>query len=97
MRTKKTNKLTDFVALMDHYYQNGLGKLSIIKWIVGGIAGLDILVNQRLEVMILLFTGYIIACFIVGWIWLERGFFESAVEVGNKRNKFVKEMRRKIK
>lgn len=97
LKSSKTNKFTDFVALMDHYYQNGLNRISIAKWIVAGISGLDILVNQRIEVMIILFAAYIAACFIAGIIWLKCGFFESSIEVGNKLNKFVREMRKKIK
>ena len=79
-------------ALYKSYFDTGYGITSYLKYAIAlfGLTSLE----TKLTLIIFLFYG--ISCFIVGWWWFKFGYQEAQNEVGNRHNKFVKEVREKI-
>jgi Tfp pilus assembly protein PilO len=77
-------------------WQKGLNLTSQLKYIIAALGFTDIIVSKRWEVAVGLFMIYFIATFILGMAWVQK-MMTAEIEVGNKFNKFVHEMRRKIK
>jgi len=76
-------------ALVKSYFDKGYAITSPVKLLIAlfGIASLDV------EKTLLLGIIYIACCFVVGYIWYNRGIVEAEQEVDNKHNLFVKQMR----
>lgn len=75
------------------YFEKGYGLTAYTKWIIAfyGLAAND------LGFTLILALFYIPFCYIVGRIWYKKGFITAEIEVGNRMNLFVKEMRKKFK
>jgi len=43
-----------------------------------------------------LFVVYLIFCFFLGWYWVNYSWLSAEIEVSNRLNPFVHEMRKKI-
>jgi len=96
MSSKLKFKGKEKFALWMCYWQKGLNLTSQAKYIIASIAGADILVTKDWKFAAGLFTAYFVMTFIVGAIWTHK-MMTAEIEVGNKFNKFVNEMRKKIK
>ena len=76
-------------CLIKAYFDKGLGLTNYVKYLIAmfGLATQDL--NQTLIIAFI----YFIFCFILGFIWFKFKFVEAEIEVGNRFNLFVKEMR----
>lgn len=76
-------------CLIKAYFDKGLGLTSYVKYFIAlfGIASQD--VSKTLWITFF----YAVFCFILGYAWYKYNFIEQEIEVGNKFNLFVKEMR----
>ncbi len=52
--------------------------------------------TQDIKSTIILVILYTLGCFILGWLYITRGWFEAENEIMNKYNLFVKEMRKSV-
>ena len=75
------------------YFEKGYNLTNYIKYFIA-LFGLS-----SLNVRLTLIFGFVygIACYFIGYFWVKYGFLEAEIEVGNYFNRFVKEMRKKIK
>lgn len=79
-------------ALHKRYFDTGFGVLNYLKYplVLIGIA------TSNTKAIIVFAFFYGIACYLLGWWWLNRGMQDAETEVGNRYNPFVKEMRKVI-
>jgi len=74
------------------YFDKGYGLTHYIKYV---IAIFGITSNMLGLTMFIVFL-YIPVCFLIGWWWLNHGWYTREIEVGNEFNQFVGEMRKAI-
>ena len=77
-------------------WNKGLNITNQLKYIIAALGFADIIVSQRWELAVGLFVIYFIATFILGVAWVQK-MMTAEIEVSNKFNKFVHEMRRNYK
>lgn len=81
------------LCLYKKYFDTGIGLTSYAKYIIAffGLASRD-----TTSTLIIAFS-YLISCFFLGWWWLNSDFYKAEIELGNRYNIFVEEVRKKIK
>lgn len=80
-------------ALYKYYFDKGLSFTAIIKYLAALFGLVDVFLNKRLEVVIVLAISYVVLCFAVG-LWLYKsGYVAAEHEVSNRVNPFVHEVR----
>ena len=81
-----------WVCRMKAYFQKGESLISYGKYLIAffGLASR--------EITITLFLGglYAILSFMVGWQWYRRGMINAEIEIQNRFNLFVNEVREKL-
>lgn len=79
------------------YFNQGLGKTAIVKffWLLFGFGSIMSGVNYLYSLY--LGVAYSIFCYIFGWVFYNKGWNEAEIEVSNRINPFVKEMRKVYK
>jgi len=80
------------LCLWKSYFDKGLGLTNYVKYLIAFFS----LASRDIEAILFLGAIYGVFCFLLGWWWYSSDFIEAEIEVSNKFNKFVKEMRRKI-
>ena len=80
-------------ALHKRYFDTGWGVSNYLKYplVLLGIA----IPNTKAIIFISIF--YALACYGLGWWWLNSGMTSAETEISNRYNPFVTQMRRKIK
>ncbi len=78
------------ICLWKSYLDKGLGLTNYIKYLVAFIA----LASSDLQLTIAMGIIYGLISFLLGWWWFTSDFMKAEIEVGNRYNIFVKEMRR---
>lgn len=80
-------------ALHKRYFDTGFSVLNYLKYplVLMGIA----IPNVKSIIGVAVLYG--LACYFLGWWWLNKGMTEAEAEVSNRYNPFVKEMRSSIK
>ena len=75
------------------YFDKGYNLTSYAKFVIAlvGISTLDV------KLTLILGVAYAFVCYFLGRAWINYKFYEEEIEVGNTFNKFVQEMRRKLK
>ena len=97
MRKMKMEPSYYKLALWKAYFEKGFSALNIVKYLIvlGGLW--EGFATGNLRITLILGVIYIVFCFFLGW-WMYRfGFWKAEIEVNNRINPFVKEMREKIK
>ena len=81
------------VALHKRYFDTGFGILNYLKYplVLLGFA------VPNVRGIIAVASVYAVICYVLGWWWLNKGMAEADMEVSNRYNPFVKEMRKKFK
>ena len=87
------NKLKWKLLLLKAFFERGYGITGFIKYFIAlfGISSLNVSLTMTLGFV------YAISCFIIGYIWYSRDFTEIENEIANRFNRFVVEMRKKMK
>jgi hypothetical protein len=82
----------DKLLLWKRYFETGFGLLNYLKYplVLLGIA----IPNAEAIVFISIF--YALFCFFLGWAWINSDFYRRDIELTNKYNIFVDEMRASI-
>jgi len=73
------------------YFEQGYSKTNYVKYVIAlfGLSSLDVSTTMWAAFF------YAILCYVVGREWYLRGFATAQMEVSNKYNKFVKDMRKR--
>lgn len=74
------------------YFDHGYGMTNYVKYIIAftGLASKDMTLTLMLGFI------YVPACFLIGWYWINHGWYEREIEVSNEFNWFVRQMRKHI-
>jgi len=81
--------------LYRRYFDQGYGILNYFKYFII-LIGFERVLKDNLESTIWILIGYAIFCFIAGWAYIHYGFWETEIELSNRFNPFIKEMRDKF-
>ena len=81
------------IALWKRYFDIGYGTLGFVKYLVAlfGLSSLNVGATMTFGFIYLFF------CLLFGRLWVAFGMYEAEIEVGNKFNLFVREMRKVYK
>jgi len=81
------------ILLQKRYFDLGYGITSYAKLLIAlfGISSLDV------KATMILGLSYGIFCYVFGWAYVKYGWYTVDIEIANKFNLFVREMRSKIK
>ena len=91
--TKKQFRL----LLWKNYFDKGFSLLNNFKYIVVLFGIQEITQQGNYTFTLYLMLGWVIASFFLGWWWYRYGWYSAEIEVGNKINPFVQQMRKKLK
>lgn len=80
------------LALHKKYFDTGRGVIDYLKYplLAMGIA------IPNLKIILWVAIAYALACYLIGWWWLNFGMKDAENEVENRFNPFVKQVRRKL-
>jgi len=84
------------ILLQKRYFDLGYGITNYIKVVVAVIGIGEMATGSKPLALIMLFL-YGIFCYLVGLGYVKYGWYTLDIEITNKFNLFVKEMRKKIK
>lgn len=91
-----SNELKFKINLHKQYFDKGFSILNVFRYYIA-IFGLgSVMGGIPLWITGVLLTSYLVFCYIFGWWWLNHGWFEAEIEVGNRYNLFVREMRKEL-
>jgi len=80
-------------CLYKAYFEKGYALTGYLKYVIA-LFGLSTL---NLKVTMIAAMIYAVSCFLIGWGWYHFGIIKAEIEVGNRFNLFVKEMRKNYK
>jgi len=81
------------ICLWRAYFTKGEGMISYGKYLIAFFG----LASQDLSTTMLLGLLYVVFSFVFGYVLYNSDFVRAEIEVGNKYNNFVEEMRRNLK
>jgi len=85
------------LCLHKAYFDKGYGITSYFKYFLILFGGYSFQQDINLIVTIYITAFYGVFCYLFGWFWYNKGWYEQEIEVGNQFNLFVQEMRKVYK
>ena len=84
-------------CLYKTYFEQGYNITNYVKYLIilGGLQ--EGFSTNRLTFTFIVAFVYAISCFFIGWGWYKFRFIDAEIEVRNKVDPFVREMREKFK
>ena len=82
------------LCLHKGYFERGLALTNFFKYIFGLVGVTNYTISNNVNFTMILLGAYFIGCYVLGWLWFNKGFFIAEQEVSNQFNLFVKEMRK---
>lgn len=81
------------LALQKSYFDKGYGVSNYLKYLIAffGLASNDV------KTTLIIGIAYAIFCYFFGMMLFKIGYVEAEIEIGNRYNTFVKEMRKLYK
>jgi len=84
------------LALFKAYFDEGYGFTSVLKYALAVVFGVDAIIKSDMQLLLIVGFSYAISCFLIGWLIFKTRFKDAMIEVGNRFNPFVAEMRQTI-
>ncbi len=81
------------LAFLEACFNKGYGVTAPIKYLVALIGISNAIVTEKMLVTILAGVGYVIFCFILGYVLYKIKYVNAQIEVTNRYDPYVKEMR----
>jgi hypothetical protein len=81
------------IMMWKSYFDKGYGVTSYFKYLIGFYA----LASMKVTLTMIIGVIYGIVCFILGYWWYKYDWIIAEIEIGNKYNLFVQEVRKKLK
>lgn len=81
------------IAFLEACFNKGYAVTAPLKYLVALIGISNAIVSENMRLTILLGIGYVIFCFILGYILFRIKYVNAQIEVSNRFNPYVKEMR----
>jgi len=85
------------LILWKHYLDKGMALTDKIKYAFGLFAVYEIVKLDNLKITIMLLIIWAIFSFILGWWWYRNDWNKAEIEVTNRINPFVTEVREALK
>lgn len=85
------------IALHKAYFYQGWGVTSMVKYAIALFGLYSIGEDIPMKYMVWIGIGYALFSYILGWLMYEYGFIQAEIEVNNRYNEFVKEVRAELK
>lgn len=84
--------------LYKYYFDKGFSLTNNLKYIIGLFALYDIVrLENDMTLTIVLGGTWALLSFFLGWWWYRKDWNAAEIEIGNRINPFVHEVRRKLK
>ena len=87
------NKFKYKICLWKAYFEKGYALTNYLKYFIILFGIYEGMTKQSVIITMITAAGYGIFCFFFGWAWFRFGWINEEIEVGNRFNEFVKEMR----
>jgi len=84
------------ILLQKRYFDIGYGTTSYLK-IVVGVFGVGKIITGDLIFTGIMIVGYALFCYLFGLLFVKFGWYTADIEITNRFNLFVKEMRKTYK
>ena len=84
------------ICLYKRYFDTGLALTNYFKYFIILFGAYSFVEKIDLKITFVLMILYAVGCFVLGWAWLNSDFYKADIEISNKYNLFVAEMRKKI-
>ncbi len=81
------------ICLWKSYFDKGMGLTHYLSYFIAFFA----LASKDMKSVFIVGSIYAIISFFVGYYWFKYDWIQAEIEVGNQYNKFVKEVREKLK
>ena len=81
------------IAFLEACFNKGYGTTAPLKYLVALIGISNAIVTERMLATAIAGFGYVIFCFILGYILYSVQYVDAQMEVGNRFNPYIKEMR----
>lgn len=81
------------LAFFEACFNKGYGVTAPIKYLVALIGISNSIVTENMQLAIIMGFGYVIGCFVLGYILYKIKYVDAQIEVSNRFNPYVKEMR----
>lgn len=85
------------LVLYKTYFDKGYALTTYFKYLIILFGFYTVLTDIDFQFVIGIALLYGFACFFIGWYWLRGDWYKAEIEVGNRYNLFVKEMRKRFK
>ena len=85
------------LLLWKYYFDKGFALTNNIKYGIGLFAMYEVVKLENMKATIMLGIAWAICSFFIGWWWYRRDWNAAELEIQNRINPFVKEMREKFK
>ena len=83
-------------ALWKAYFDRGFGVLGYLKYLIAILGFYSIFEGISIKYTLTGFVVYGVICFFIGWWWIRGGMADAEMEVNNRIDPFVREMRQEI-
>jgi hypothetical protein len=90
------NSLQWRLMLYKRYFDYGFGMTNYFKYFVYLFAASELFISQNIKFSIIILLAWGISSFFIGWALYRYGWYAAEIEVSNRANPFVKDVRRKI-
>lgn len=81
------------LVLWKSYFDKGFGLTNNLKYPLGLFALYDATSSKNIKITIILGSVWAVSCFFIGWWWYRKDWNAAELEVTNRVNPFVQEMR----
>lgn len=94
-------RLVEWFIEQENRYNTGAARINMFLGLVGAYAIFELWMKERFDliidpkILIPAFIIYLLSLWLFGYIWDKTGCFIIQNEWGNKRNDFIREMRKK--
>lgn len=85
------------LLLYKYYFDKGFGLTNNFKYAIGLIALFEVVKLDNARITIILGIIWILVSLLVGWLWYRYDWNAAELEIQNRINPFVAEMREKFK
>jgi len=84
------------LLLWKYYFDKGFGLTNNIKYIIALFALYETVQLQNIKITVALGGAWAIASFFIGWWWYRKDWNAAELEIANRVNPFVIEMRESL-
>jgi len=84
------------ILLWKYYFDKGFSLTNNLKYLIGLFALYEVVNVKGLRTTIILGSIWALSSFLIGWWWYRKDWNSVEIEIQNRINPFVREMRDKL-